>query len=191
MKFMVDDYGPEGHARGGGAAARPTARGLRAAHRRRRVPSTTSASTRSSQPGLFYVGAPVHLGLVSGDQMIAVADLAERIGGDVRLTRQQNLVITGVPEDRVEETVATIGEIGFPVGVNRVRASAIACTGEPHCNFAVTGATKPRLDALVRAPRGAIRRRRSPGSVCTSDGCPHACAHHWVGDIGFQGDNDA
>jgi sulfite reductase beta subunit-like hemoprotein len=19
------------------------------------------------------------------------------------------------------------------------------------------------------------------------DGCPHACAHHWVGDLGFQG----
>ena len=29
--------------------------------------------------------------------MIGVADLAERFGGDVRLTRQQNFVLTDVP----------------------------------------------------------------------------------------------
>ena len=35
--------------------------------------------------------------------MIAVADLAERLGGDVRLTRQQNFILTGVPEAELDE----------------------------------------------------------------------------------------
>ena len=49
------------------------------------------------QPGLSYIGVPVHLGLISGDQMIAVADLAERAGADVRITRQQNFIVANVP----------------------------------------------------------------------------------------------
>ena len=46
--------------------------------------------------------------------------------------------------------------------------------------------TKTRLDALIRASRSAsaTTSRRSGSQL---DGCPHACAHHWVGDLGFQG----
>ncbi len=183
MKFMVDDYGPEG---------------MRAEVERRlgrrladfELPPSGELADHigvhpQRLPGLFYIGAPVHVGLVSGDQLIALADLAESLGGDVRVTRQQNAVVTSVPEARVEETVAALGEIGFPLEVNRVRASAIACTGEPHCNFSVTE-TKPRLDALVRHLEERFGDDIS-GLRLHLDGCPHACAQHWVGDLGFQG----
>jgi ferredoxin-nitrite reductase len=137
------------------------------------------------QPGLYYIGTPAHVGLISGDQMLAVADLAERLGGDVRLTRQQNFVVTNVPEAQIDETVAELGEIGFPLAVNKVRAVSIACTGEPHCNFSVTE-TKTRLDTLIE-----YLEERFGTAIADLrlhlDGCPHACAHHWVGDIGFQG----
>ena len=183
MKFMVDDYGPEG---------------IRAELERRLGQELASFELPppgpfvdhvgvhpQRQPGLSYVGVPVHIGLISGDQMVAVADLAEDLGGDVRLTRQQNLVVTGVPDARVDETVGRLGEIGFPLEANRVRASSIACTGEPHCNFSVTE-TKPRLDTLVQH----LEERFGDGIAGLRlhlDGCPHACAQHWVGDIGFQG----
>src|ERR671935_203270 len=45
---------------------------------------------RQKQEGLVYIGVPVHLGLISGDQMIQIADLAEHVGADVRITRLQN-----------------------------------------------------------------------------------------------------
>jgi sulfite reductase (ferredoxin) len=128
---------------------------------------------------------PVHLGLVSGEQMAAVADLAERLGGDVRITRLQNFVLAGVPEERVDETVAELESIGFPLGLNHVRAASLACTGEPHCNYSVTE-TKTRADALIQA----LERRfgdDAAGLRLHLDGCPHACAQHWVGDLGFQG----
>src|SRR6266536_915452 len=183
MKFMVDDYGPEG---------------IRAELERRlgrRLADFTIPSPGEfrdhigvhpqKQVELFYVGAPVHLGVASGDQMIAVADLAERLGGDVRLTRQQNLVVTNVPESRIDETVAELGAIGFPLDANPIRASSIGCTGEPPCNFSVTE-TKTRLDVLVRH----LEQRfgdEVAGLRLHLDGCPHACAQHWVADIGFQG----
>jgi sulfite reductase (ferredoxin) len=183
MKFMVDDYGPEG---------------MRAEVERRlgrkladfELPPPGEFRDHvgihpQRQAGFYTVGAPVHVGLVSGDQMVAVADLAEELGGDVRVTRQQNLIVTNVPAGRVEETVAVLGEIGFPLDVNHVRASSIACTGEPHCNFAVTE-TKPRLDSLVRHLEDRFGDEIA-GLRLHLDGCPHACAHHWTGDIGFQG----
>jgi ferredoxin-nitrite reductase len=128
---------------------------------------------------------PVPVGLVSGDQLVAVAELAGSLGGDVRLTRQQNLVVTGVPDGRIDETVATLADIGFPLDVNHLRAASIACTGEPHCNFSVTE-TKPRLDRLVQRLDARFGDEVA-GLRLHLDGCPHACAQHWVGDLGFQG----
>jgi sulfite reductase beta subunit-like hemoprotein len=183
MKFMVDDYGPEGMR-----AEVERRLGLRLTDFDAPLPDTLGDHIgvhAQKQPGLAYVGVPVHLGLVSGDQLLAVADLAESLGGDVRLTRQQNLVVTNVPEARVEQTVAELAEIGFPLDVNRVRATSIACTGEPHCNFSVTE-TKTRMDVLV----GHLESRfgeEIAGLKLHLDGCPHACAQHWVGDLGFQG----
>ena len=183
MKFMVDDYGPEGIRE---EVERRLGRTLRGYE----LPPPGELSDHvgvhpQRQSGLSYVGVPVHLGLVTGERMIAVADLADDLGGDVRVTRQQNFVLTNVPDARVDETVARLAEIGFPLDVNRVRASSIACTGEPHCNFSVTE-TKPRLDRLVQR----LEERFGDdiaGLRLHLDGCPHACAHHWVGDLGFQG----
>jgi sulfite reductase beta subunit-like hemoprotein len=183
MKFMVDDYGPDGMR---DEVERRLGRKLA----RFELPAPGAFSDHvgvhpQRQDGLSYVGVPVHVGLVSGDQLIAVADLADDLGGDVRVTRQQNFVVANVPDRRVDETVARLTEIGFPLDVNPVRAASIACTGEPHCNFSVTE-TKPRADALIRH----LEKRFGDdigGLRLHLDGCPHACAQHWVGDLGFQG----
>jgi ferredoxin-nitrite reductase len=117
--------------------------------------------------------------------MIEVAELAGRIGGDIRITRQQNLVLTGVPESLVAGVSESLAAIGFPVDGGTLRGDAIACTGEPHCNFSVTE-TKTRMDALVTLLEQRFG-RAADGLRLHLDGCPHACAHHWVGDLGFQG----
>ncbi len=183
MKFMVDDYGADG------IRAQVEQRlGRRLADFELEPPGELADHVgvhAQKQTGLYYVGPPVHVGLVSGDQLIALADLAAELGGDIRVTRQQNFVLTNVPEARVEETLAALAQLGFPLDANRVRASAIACTGEPHCNFSVTE-TKPRLDALVRHLEARFGDDVS-GLRLHLDGCPHACAQHWVGDLGFQG----
>ena len=120
--------------------------------------------------------------------MIAIADLAERLGGDVRITRQQNFVLTNVPRrDASTRSSRALAEIGFPLDAEpRCAASSIACTGEPHCNFSVTE-TKTRLDAPGRSTSRSASATTLAGLRLHLDGCPHACAQHWVGDLGFQG----
>jgi ferredoxin-nitrite reductase len=137
------------------------------------------------QDGLYYIGFPVYLGIVTGRKLVQVADVAESVGGDIRLTRQQNFIVANVPEREVERVIREIGEIGFPLDVNRLRGTSQGCTGSPLCNFAVSE-TKTRLDDIVRHLEATFG-RAAEGIVVNVDGCPHACAHHWTADIGLQG----
>jgi sulfite reductase beta subunit-like hemoprotein len=181
LKFMVDDIGAEG------MLERVEAKLGKTLERYELPPITAQPSAHvgvhaQKQEGLSYIGVPVPLGLTSGDQLIAVADLVESFGGDIRLTRQQNLIVTGVLE--VEVTLEKLAELGLPLTTNEIWAGSIACTGEPHCNFSV-GETKERLRLLI------AHLERTFGDEIADlrlhlDGCPHACAQHWVGDLGFQ-----
>jgi ferredoxin-nitrite reductase len=185
FKFMVDDHGPE------------KIRELVEAHLGRRLADlkddprpigrTDHMGVRpQAQPGHFYIGFPVYLGSLRADQMLRVADVAESLGGEIRLTREQNLILTGVPEARVEQTLARMrDEAGLSLEVNPIRGHSIGCTGEPHCNFAV-GETKGKLAEIVEH----LEQRLGPAAADLRlylDGCPHACGQHWVGDIGVQG----
>jgi sulfite reductase beta subunit-like hemoprotein len=183
LKFMVDDIGTEGmlervEAKLGHTLERYDLPPVEV------QPSAHVGVHPQKQDGLSYVGVPVPLGLSSGDQLIAIADLVESFRGDIRLTRQQNLVVTGVPNERIDEVVTRLGELGLPLDTNEVWANSIACTGEPHCNFSV-GETKTRLHELVGHLERTFGDDVAPLRLHL-DGCPHACAQHWVGDLGFQ-----
>ena len=148
LKFMIDDIGPEG------MRERVEERlGRRLADFALPAPELASRDHlgvhAQKQPGLSYIGVPVHLGLISGDQMIAVADLAERAGADVRITRQQNFLVANVPDERVRRASSPSWRRSASRStVNHVRGRSVGCTGEPHCNFSVTE-TKQRLGRLI------------------------------------------
>src|SRR5919109_1290981 len=119
LKFMVDDVGAEGmlervEAKLGRTLERfelPAIDAQPSAH----------IGVHPQKDGTSYIGLPVPLGLSSGDQLIAIADLVESFGGDIRLTRQQNLIVTGVVD--VESTLERLGEIGLALETNEVWAN--------------------------------------------------------------------
>ena len=183
MKFMVDDYGPE--------AIREKVE-TRLGRKLESLPAPESIGFtdhmgvhEQKQPGLYHVGVPVPVGIADGGQLVAIADLADELGGDVRLTKQQNLIVTGVPEARLQETKDRLGEIGFDVDAHPLAATAIACTGEPHCNYSVAE-TKGKMQELLAHLESRWGDRLGNFKL-NLDGCPHACSLHWVGDIGLMG----
>jgi len=184
LKFMVDDYGPEGMRQ---MIEARLGRKLEDLEQEPRPLGETEhmGIHPQKQEGLNYIGFPVYLGRVTGQQMLRIADLVEAFDGDIRLTRQQNFIITGVADDQVDRIVREIAEIGFPLDVSRHHATGIACTGEPLCNYAVAQ-TKDKLDEIIRHLEQTFGRAADEVRVHV-DGCPHACAHHWTGDIGLQG----
>ena len=117
--------------------------------------------------------------------MRQIADLASSYGGDIRLTRRQNFILSGIPRERVEEVIAATADIGFPLNVNGLYGSSIGCIGDPHCNYAVTP-SKEKLASLIERLTSEFGDRVA-GLKLNLDACPHACAQHWTGDIGLQG----
>jgi ferredoxin-nitrite reductase len=137
------------------------------------------------QEGLWWAGFPVFLGLMDGNAMQAVADLADSYGGEIRLTRRQNFILNNIPEERVDDVVSRVGELGFPLSAHSLRSVSIACTGDPFCNYTVAE-TKGKLKEIVEHLEQTFGAQVADLRL-NLDGCPHACAHHWIGDIGLQG----
>ncbi len=184
FKFMVDDLGPDGvrerleeHI---GRELTPL--------KQEPVPidRTDHMGVHSQkQAGHYYIGFPVFPGLISGDQMVRVAEVADQYGEDIRFTREQNFIISGISEDDIDPVVEAIDSIGFSLTQNPARGHSIGCTGNPFCNFAV-GDTKPRLVKLLDHLENRFGDQIADIRFHL-DGCPHACGQHFVGDIGFQG----
>src|SRR5215218_6618554 len=91
---------------------------------------------RQKQEGLNWIGVSVPLGKVTCDQMRGLAKIAQDLGdGDIRLTVWQNLLISGVSDDKVALATAAIEAIGLATKTSELRAGLIACTGRAGCKF--------------------------------------------------------
>lgn len=187
LKFMVEDYGPEAFRN---LIENKLGRKLEDFPE---LPMLDPSIGRTShlgiceqkQGGFYYIGFPVFTGRLTGEQMIQVAELVEQEGKDIRLTREQNFIITYIPESRLTQVLKRMETLGFTLKVSKLRGPGIACTGQPHCNFAVTE-TKERLAEIISHLESTVGEEVEDLRIYL-DGCPHACGAHWVGDIGLQG----
>ncbi|HLI52811.1 MAG TPA: MoaD/ThiS family protein [Acidimicrobiales bacterium] len=184
IKFMVDDYGVEkmrdliedrlGRRLEDGSAPEPA------------YDSDHLGRHAQKQDGLLYMGIPVPLGWIRGDQLVALGELLGEFGGEARFTRAQNIIVTGVPERRAGEVAARLAAIGLDPDESRILGRSIACTDHQFCNYSVAE-TKGKMKDLLPE----LQRRFGSEAVedlrIHMDGCPHGCAQHWVGDIGLQG----
>jgi sulfite reductase (ferredoxin) len=138
------------------------------------------------QPGLSYVGASVLRGRLSGEQLEAAAELAERFGsGALRATVSQNLLFIDIPNQRTAELARELGELGLQVDGSSFWRGAVACTGTEFCKLAITetkGFTRWIVDELEeRLPEFDQQLRLHV------TGCPNSCGQHWIADIGIEG----
>ena len=140
---------------------------------------------RQAQRGLNSLGVGVPVGRLSVKQMHALADLAIHYGtGELRLTVWQNLLIPHVPDAFVETLRRSVQRLGLFTEASLASGGIIACTGNRGCKYAAAD-TKSHALALMKhlASRVALG---SPVNLHFT-GCPHSCAQHYCGDIGFVG----
>jgi len=142
--------------------------------------------TRQRQPGLSSVGASVLRGRLSGDQLAAAADLADRFGsGQLRTTVSQNLLFIDIPNHKTPELISELGKIDLHVEGSSFWRGAIACTGTEFCKLAITetkGFTRWIVDELEERLPGFDQQLK-----LNVTGCPNGCGQHWVADIGIEG----
>jgi ferredoxin-nitrite reductase len=139
------------------------------------------------QAGLNYLGVVLPVGRILSRQLRGLAEIAERCGnGDIRLTPWQNLLITNIPNERVDDTKAQIEDIGLDWHASSARAGVIACTGNAGCKYA---ASDTKRDALAIADYVDQRLELDQPINIHLTGCSHSCAQHYIGDIGLLGAN--
>jgi sulfite reductase (ferredoxin) len=141
---------------------------------------------RQRQADLYYVGASVLRGRLTGDQLAAAAELAERYGsGELRTTVMQNLLFVNVPRRNVEALVAGLAAIDLRVDGSHFWRGAVACTGTEFCKLAITetkGFTRWLVDEMeTRLPEFDQQLRLHV------TGCPNGCGQHWIADVGIEG----
>jgi sulfite reductase (ferredoxin) len=142
--------------------------------------------TPQKQTGLSSVGASVLRGRLSGDQLEALADLAEKHGdGHLRATIMQNIVLVNIRNQQVRALIADLKAIDIDVEVSPFWRGAIACTGTEFCKLAIAE-TKGFAKWLVSEME-----ERLPGFdqqiKLHVTGCTNSCGQHWIADIGLEG----
>jgi len=136
--------------------------------------------------GLSYVGASVLRGRLTGEQLEAAADLAERFGsGNLRATIAQNLIFIDIPKGKTAELVKELGQIGLQVDGSVFWRGAIACTGTEFCKLAITE-TKGFARWVVEEMQERLPQFDQELRLHVT-GCPNSCGQHWIADIGMEG----
>ena len=138
---------------------------------------------KQKQSGLNYVGVVCPVGRLNSDRLRGLADLAARFGsGTLRLTVWQNLLISDIADNALDDVLRGIATLGLDTSASAIRGGLVACTGNAGCKFAL-GNTKRHATELADWLEARIELDQPINIHLT--GCPHSCAQHYVADIGL------
>ncbi len=184
IKFMVDDYGTEKLRRLIEARLErkledyqhfPESRGF-----------NNHMGVHGQRNGDYYIGVPVAAGKATGEKLISLAELVEKYtdGGDVRVSPQQNLVITNVPGENLERMEKKLVETGFPYN-SKWAGNIVSDIASPFCSSSRVK-TKHLAEKIINYLDQVIRGNEINVRIHLT-GCPRDCGQHWIADIGLQG----
>jgi ferredoxin-nitrite reductase len=135
------------------------------------------------QVGLHWIGVVVPVGRLSAAQMRGLAAVAGECGdGDLRLTVWQNLLISGVPSEKLAVATKQIEALGLNIKTTAIRSGLVACTGNTGCKFAASD-TKRHAEEIASWCETRVV-LDTPVNIHLT-GCHHSCAQHFVSEIGL------
>lgn len=137
------------------------------------------------QEGLNYIGLNVPVGRTNSDELEQLADLAEKYGdGKVRTTMSQNILIAGIPDNKVEEVLQAPVLQRLTPNPKPFMSRTVSCTGNEFCNLAVVE-TKERARNVAQYLDENVELDEKVRIHFI--GCPNACGQKHIADIGLQG----
>ena len=138
---------------------------------------------KQKQAGLNWIGVVLQVAKLTSAQMRGLAKIAGDLGdGDIRLTVWQNLLLSGVADDKVALAKAAVEALGLSTEATSIRAGLVACTGATGCRFAAAH-TKEQAEEIAQWCEARVE-LDGPINIHLT-GCHHSCAQHYIGDIGL------
>lgn len=137
------------------------------------------------QQGLFYIGVVLPLGRLESRQIKGLADLATKYGsGTLRLTPWQNLLLTDIPQQWVNDVESEIALLGLDYSASNIKSALVACSGKKGC---AASATDTKSHALALAEYLETRVTLDCPVNIHFSGCEKSCAQHGKSDITLLG----
>lgn len=126
-------------------------------------------------------------GDITSAQMEAVAELAEQYSfGEIRATRDQNLVLADVREQDLEAVWQGLQQAGLARANINTLTDMIVCPGLDFCSLA--NARTLNIAEQINQTFADLDYLYDLGEIqLNMSGCINACAHHHVGHIGILG----
>jgi sulfite reductase (ferredoxin) len=120
----------------------------------------------------------------------ALHELVRRLRPGIRLTGQQNILLTDLDLPGVETVERTLRSHGvtLPAELSAARRFSMACPALPTCGLAVAEAERAIPEVLDRfeAELEALGVRDVPLTIRMT-GCPNGCARPYTADVAFVG----
>ena len=138
--------------------------------------------------GNYYVGLSVLVGRMGAADTRELAHLADEYGsGEVRITQRQNLIVTDVDSERLDEFLDEPLLEEYAPDPHPFMRGSIACTGTEYCSLSIVE-TKNRM---VRYARWLKDNVAVPSGVedfhIHLSGCTASCAQPQIADISLRG----
>ncbi|TKB63814.1 MAG: HEPN domain-containing protein [Nitrospira sp.] len=142
---------------------------------------------KQKQEGYVTAAIKLFMGDLTAEQMLFVADLAERYSnGNLRTTINQNMVIRWIHGDRIADLYEDLASCGLADPGAELVEDIIACPGTDTCGLGITSSK-----GLARALAEVFPAGRVPDDLAGVDvkisGCHNSCAQHHISTIGLHG----
>ncbi|HET9465884.1 MAG TPA: NADPH-dependent assimilatory sulfite reductase hemoprotein subunit [Gemmatimonadales bacterium] len=140
--------------------------------------------------GRFFYGVFIQSGRIAGSLKAALHQIVTRYRPGVRLTGQQNLLLTdlGPPDIEGIETLLRQHGVTPPLELAAARRFSMACPALPTCGLAVAESERiiPHLLDQFEAELEGLGLRNAPLTIRIT-GCPNGCARPYTADLAFVG----
>jgi sulfite reductase (ferredoxin) len=142
---------------------------------------------KQKQAGYVTAAVKLFMGDITAEQMLGVADLADRYSnGNLRTTINQNVVIRWIPDHMVSDLYQDLATHGLADPGAELVEDIIACPGTDTCGLGITS-SKGLARALAEVfPAGRVPDDLHDVNVKIS-GCHNSCAQHHISTIGLHG----
>ncbi len=136
--------------------------------------------------GRYYIGLSINQGALSPEVLSGLADVSEFFGdGEVRLTSQQNLLLTGVGEQNLPEVLERLSLLGLTIAPGSFLSRTVSCTGKVFCRLALVE-TKEFSKGLAETLHQKFGELSTPLNLHVT-ACPNDCGQQRISEIGLQG----
>jgi len=142
--------------------------------------------------GKLWYGVHVVNGRLRGDAKKALRQVIERYELPVRLTANQDLLLTDIDPAWKSDILATLsaGGVKDASELDAIDATSIACPALPLCGLAITEAERglPDVNRRLRDTMNRVGLPNDESVLIRMTGCPNGCARPYMAELGFVGD---